>query len=243
MSLNAYGACVYLVASNKDNKMVSNLHCSKSRVSPVKVVSIPRLELCGAVLSAQLTKKVCLTLNIKITSFFYWTDSTIVLSWLNGDPSQWKPFVANRVSDVQQNTKLGTWRHVPTDQNPADLISRGVPADQLIKQNLWWHGPSWLCDSSRSLWPEDIVPEQQLVEPLERRTTVAAVSSMKSQFDILEKYSSLIKCQRIVAYCLRFWNNRKMKVRAACTKELSPAEMNSALLSMVKISQRNSIFS
>uniref|UniRef100_A0A182IEY1 Uncharacterized protein n=1 Tax=Anopheles arabiensis TaxID=7173 RepID=A0A182IEY1_ANOAR len=61
----------------------------------------------------------------------FWSDSTIVLHWLSATPSRWKTFIANRVSEIQHITHGKEWRHVPGTDNPADIISRGMDADQL----------------------------------------------------------------------------------------------------------------
>ena len=83
----AFGACVYIRSGNANGKLRSQLLCSKSRVSPVKQVSIPRLELCGAQLLARLIK-VLPILCIFIDSVHLWTDSRLVLTWLQDIPTK-----------------------------------------------------------------------------------------------------------------------------------------------------------
>jgi hypothetical protein len=92
----------------------------------VKKVTISRLELCGALLLAQLIQKTVLALNWKIDRILLWTNSTIVLSWLATSATKWKTFVANRVSQIQELTAGCKWRHVASASNLADLISRGT---------------------------------------------------------------------------------------------------------------------
>ena len=81
-SEKAYGACLYLRSVNQQGEVTTKLLCSKSRVAPVKKVTLPRLELCGALLLAQLIQKTIPALNLKIDRILLWTDSMIVLSWL-----------------------------------------------------------------------------------------------------------------------------------------------------------------
>nr|CAI5846279.1 unnamed protein product [Callosobruchus analis] len=97
----AYGACVYVKSVNNAGQSVVNLICSKSRVAPLKVLSVPRLELCGAVLATKLCDKVKLALKSDISGCYYWTDSAIVLSWVVTCPSKLKVFTANRVAEIQ----------------------------------------------------------------------------------------------------------------------------------------------
>jgi hypothetical protein len=100
----AYVACVYIRAGSTNGELHSQLLCSKSRVSPVKQVSIPRLDLCGAQLLARLIKKVLLILCVPIDSFHLWTDSELVLIWLQDIPTRWNTYVVNRVSEIQDIT-------------------------------------------------------------------------------------------------------------------------------------------
>jgi len=99
-----YGACLYLRFVNQQVEITTKLLCSKSRDAPVKKITLPKLELCGALLLAQLIQKTVLALNLKIYRILLWTDSTNVLSWLATSASKWKIFVANRVSQIQELT-------------------------------------------------------------------------------------------------------------------------------------------
>lgn len=77
-----------------------------------------------------------------------WTDSKVVLSWIKGSPSIWKMFVANRVAEIQTLTSSSNWSYCPGKDNPADLMTRGVLADQLLVNNMWLRGPTWLSNFS-----------------------------------------------------------------------------------------------
>ena len=130
-SKKAYEACLYLRSVNQQEEVTTKLLCSKSRVAPVKKVTLPRLELCGSLLLAQLIQKTIPALNLKIYRILLWTDSMIVFSWLTSSASKWKTFVANRVSHIQEVTAGCEWRHVASASNPADLISRGTNQNTL----------------------------------------------------------------------------------------------------------------
>ncbi|XP_067208447.1 uncharacterized protein [Linepithema humile] len=73
-----------------------------------------------------------------------WTDSSIVLAWLNKHPSQWKIFVAHRVAEIQSRVPDGMWHYVSTHENPADCASRGLLGTELKAHEMWWRGPTWL---------------------------------------------------------------------------------------------------
>ncbi|XP_058456567.1 uncharacterized protein LOC131433964 [Malaya genurostris] len=118
-SEHAYGACVYVRSTNKENAVKVALLTTKSKIAPLKQQTIPRLELCGALLATQLYEKVNSSLQLPIQTHF-WVDSTTVLCWLKSPPATWTTFVANRVSKIQQTTSNCTWRHVAGKENPAD---------------------------------------------------------------------------------------------------------------------------
>ncbi|GFW36480.1 pro-Pol polyprotein [Trichonephila clavipes] len=126
-----------------------NCPTSKSRVAPLKVLTLPRLELMGALLAARLAKEISRVLNEKIsTTNYFWTDSTIALSWIQGPSNRWKVFVANRVKEIRSLTDKDSWRHCAGKDNPSDLLTRGISADSLINCEKWWKGPSFLQEGN-----------------------------------------------------------------------------------------------
>ncbi|GFW07338.1 integrase catalytic domain-containing protein [Trichonephila clavipes] len=143
-SEKAYGSSIYLKSISALGEVKVCLVTSKSRVSPLKQISIPRLELCGAVLAAKLMKRVKEALNLQITAVHFWSDWTIVISWIHRESRELKTFVANRVSKIHQLSSCDQWHHIASEQNPADVLSRGLLPEELRDDSLWWHGPELL---------------------------------------------------------------------------------------------------
>ncbi|RLU22410.1 hypothetical protein DMN91_004688 [Ooceraea biroi] len=149
----AYAAAVYLRVVSRSGDVKVTLLAAKSRVAPVNSLTVPRLELCAAVLLSRLMEFVRDALEIDRSSCICWTDTIIVLAWLDCHPSHWKTFVANRVAEIRSRLPDVDWRYVPTAENPADCASQGLLGSELLSHSLWWHGPPWLRSSANS-WPQ-----------------------------------------------------------------------------------------
>ncbi|XP_072389595.1 uncharacterized protein [Diabrotica undecimpunctata] len=124
-SLQAYASCLYMRSINSDGAYTVRLLCSKTKVSPLKSVTIPRLELCAALLGAQLTNQTINAISSTVPVYM-WSDSQIVLCWIKKQPNQLQTFVSNRVAKIQNLTSNFMWSYVSTKENPADLASRGI---------------------------------------------------------------------------------------------------------------------
>ena len=140
----AYGACMYVRSIFADGSAKMSLLTSKSKLAPLHDLSIPRKELCAALLLARLTKKVVAELKMEFREVVLWCDSTIVLAWIKKPLNQLKLFVRNRITAIQDDTNGFRWEYVSSESNPADIVSRGQIPEVLKFNNLWWHGPEFL---------------------------------------------------------------------------------------------------
>ncbi|XP_076302002.1 uncharacterized protein LOC143220171 [Lasioglossum baleicum] len=206
-SERAYGAVVYLRMKTEDNRWTLTLVAAKSKVAPLQQVSLPRLELCAAHLLARLTQHITTTLHMDKTEVHLWSDSTVALGWIQGHPSRWRTYVANRVADIQRRVPEAQWHHIAGVKNPADCASRGLSPSQLLSWTLWWKGPEFLhCDAnlaSSAPVAQENLPEQR--EPIVAVVTGAAKEEEENE--TLQRFSSYTRLLRVTAWCRR-WLSR-----------------------------------
>ena len=142
-SPRTYGTFSYLCRNG-----ISTLVMSKTRVAPLKALTLPRLELIATVLGTRLARHIMDSIHIE--EVFLWTDSQIVLRWLHSSRPL-KTFTANRVREIYDLTEKRKWRYCPTAKNPADLLTRGITSKKYQTSNIWLKEPSWFTNSEK--WP------------------------------------------------------------------------------------------
>ncbi|XP_064102656.1 uncharacterized protein LOC135212813 [Macrobrachium nipponense] len=163
-------------------------------------------------------------------------DSTVALAWIKGEPNRWKTFIANRVVEIQALTPPSCWQHCPGKDNPADLISRGVYAEQLTQSEVWLVGPAWLRTSSHPS-QEGMTEGFPLEEQGEIDTVCVAVESDPPLFEF-SRWSSFLKALNVVGWVLRFVGN----CRASSLKAGGPLtyeELTKAKVKLLYYAQRD----
>ena len=151
-SATAYAAVAYLRAEY-GGKIQCSLLASKTRVSPLKPISIPRLELMAAILGLRLSKFVSEELSLKISSRTFWSDSKNVLFWINSDARKYQHFVAYRIGEILEESKISEWRWVPTRENVADEGTKWLKTPNFESNSRWFCGPQFLYEDE-TLWPK-----------------------------------------------------------------------------------------
>lgn len=250
-STQAYAVAIYLKTTFEGQVQV-NLLCAKTKVAPLKRISIPRLELMAALMLAKLVAHIKTIFRFPQAKYYYWSDSQISLAWIRDSPHKRTVFVANRITEIQLLSNLSDWYYIETKQNPSDLGTRGVLPIELPKLSLWWEGPSFLKESNKF---KVFQPDENLILPLEdekkpkrktvkhdfiqtflstKTTSLSEVSSnlTKFSFEPLNKFSMLPRLVRVTAFCLRF-----LRKNRSSHAFITPEEYENALLVLLRMVQ------
>ena len=206
-SINGVGTAVYSVV-RQENGTTQTLVAAKSRLAK-KGLTVPRLELVSAHMATNLVTNVRNAwADLKEVSIFGWLDSSVALHWILGN-GQYRQFVSNRVKKIKGHPEI-QWRYVPTNENPADIASRG---GQVTDSELWWRGPEWLSDATR--WPENPItgssPASEAEAKVIKEVLSLAQQPSKKDTDVFEElleHHDLPKSFRIQARVRRFCTGR-----------------------------------
>ena len=232
-SEKAYAGMVYLRSTDTEGHHHVTLVVAKTKVAPIRRISLPRLELCGAVILTRLVKQSREVLGIRLEDVHLWTDSTIVLAWLSCNPRRLKTYVANRVTEITDAIPPSRWRHVRSEDNPADCASRGLLPSQLTVHDLWWDGPPWVSLNHEE-WPQR---DSSNGEPDVTEEVIACVSTPTESVVSLKNYSSYNRPVRVVVWIKRFVSNCSTRGGRVTSPHLTVEELGNAEVYILKHAQ------
>ncbi|XP_055708899.1 uncharacterized protein LOC129805169 [Phlebotomus papatasi] len=221
-SEHAYSSVAYLrIVSEINSEIEVSFVCARTKVSPLKSTSIPRLELQAAVMSSRMSAAIRATLDVKIDDVVLWSDSLTVLGWIRSDSRRFKQFVGHRISEIDELTEFRQWRWVPTKLNPADLATRMVKSD-FSESSMWFCGPPFLRQLE-SGWP------REKSETIENKTNDVEVFTVMTNVEVfrgdqlmpkIERFSQWNRLIRVTAtamICAKYWLDRwKVKKSGGC---------------------------
>lgn len=208
-SETGYGTVTYLVQKNSSDQVHCSFVLGKSRVVPLKPMTIPRLELTAATLAVKVDVLLRKELQLPLSDSKFWTDSTAVLKYIANENIRFKTFVANRVATILQVSKVQQWSYVNTELNPADYASRGQKVSVFIQNEVWISGPAFLSKSEEE-WPgKPDLPEEPLTaaDPEVKKNILVNTTNVKESTDavqqLTEYFSSWIHLKKAVAWLTR----------------------------------------
>ncbi|XP_060855378.1 uncharacterized protein LOC132933060 [Metopolophium dirhodum] len=251
-SEKGYSSVVYIRCVDSTGNILVYLLTAKSKVAPLKLgkldnnLTIPRLELCGALLLAQTLHRMSITLKdiIPVIEIHAWTDSKVVLSWLTSPQSNFKIFVTNRLSKIADLLPNCQWRHVSSDLNPADCVSRGIFPSLIQNNLLYWNGPPFLLLPDH-LWPSSkitLIPPSQLPE-YKPSQCVCNIIVPDAPLEWINNFSSFTRLIRVTAWIIRFCQRTRQKrklLEPLSLEPLSREELDNAIIPLVITTQKNS---
>ncbi|XP_055714766.1 uncharacterized protein LOC129808886 [Phlebotomus papatasi] len=215
-SSSAFAAVAYLRIEDAGRVVISFVS-SRTRVAPLKAVTIPRLELQAAVLNSRLSHTLISVLDVKIDRIFHWTDSMTVLCWLRNGSRRFKQFVSHRVGEIEQLTDISSWKWVSTKDNVADLATRMTPGDY-TPESRWFRGPDFLRLSEEN-WPREKEPS----EPIDMTVSVVELVNVNYEHDVdplvpdarrFSSWTRLLRATARVRKIFKIWYEFTSKARS-----------------------------
>ncbi|XP_058827306.1 uncharacterized protein LOC131687250 [Topomyia yanbarensis] len=233
-SENGMAAVAYLRFEAKGTVECS-LVAAKTRVAPLKYLTIPRLELQASLMGARLAHSIIQGLDIDVSQCVFWTDSRNALSWICADHRRYSQFVAARVSEILDLTNASDWRWVPTKSNVADEGTKWQRRPSFTSESRWFHGPEFLWKQAEE-WPITPVRTEETAEELRAAVHIHHTAA-KPEFPV-NKFRDWKRLIRTTAYVFRFLNNvRPMKFSRICDG-LTSEEIHEAENFHIRIAQQ-----
>ena len=221
-----YGVATYIRLLNDKNDIHCCLIMGKARVAPLKVITIPRMELTAAMIAVKINQLIQKEIEYPITNTYFWTDSMSVIRYVNNESTRFHTFVANRINTIRELSDVKNWRYVATTENPADDASRGMTMEKFIRNERWFKGPDFLW-RPKSDWPYN---ETSKViyddDPEIKKIVTASIAKSCGNKDprpfldrLMNRYSDWVKLKRVVAWfqltCLNLkkWVKKRKEIR------------------------------
>lgn len=226
-SEDAFASAAYLRAEI-NGKVHCTLVMAKAKVAPLKALSVPRLELQGALIGARLAKTVRESHSLLISQLYMWTDSETVLAWIRSDHRRYRQFVAFRVGEILSKTDAADWRWIPSKQNVADEATKWGKGPCVDESSRWFRGPDFLH------LPESEWPTRRTEKPIETeeelRPCLVHREILPEEIIDFGRFSKWERLLRAVAYACRYLANirRRFLKEPLVLGSLSQQELQSA---------------
>ncbi|XP_055599354.1 uncharacterized protein LOC129748697 [Uranotaenia lowii] len=214
-SESAYACAVYLRAE-VDGGVECTLISAKAKVTPLKMLTIPRAELMAALIGSRLIDNIVKDHSLKITRRIIWTDSRTVLAWITSDLRRYNQFVSCRIGEIIEKTNPSEWRWIPSKLNVADDATKWGAGPDMAAASRWWSGPKFLYESEEN-WPAQETVSQEPTEELRvsKREVVGAHREVDSWTWRID-WANFSRWNRLVhtfAYVYRYVGNLGREAR------------------------------
>ena len=226
-STNAYGACAYARWKLTTGEFDSHLIISKNRLTPVKKISIDRIELCGAVLSSRLKTTITSHCRYKFERIIYIVDSQIVHAMIQKENYGYNTFAAVRVGEIQENTDPENWYWTESKNNIADWLTRGKKSNEIGMYTLWQKGPDFL-KLPESAWPITRTYTQQHANVITHTKPDEAVNDSLAKRINIDRFSTYNKLIHTTARILAMYNKTHKMTFKNASRPLTPDDISKA---------------
>ena len=227
-SEQAFAAAGYLRLEGESGRRTV-LVMAKSKVAPVKQLTIPKLELQAAVMGSRLAQTIIDLHTLKICKRVFWTDSQTVVKWIRSEARKHPPFVINRISEILDTTAVEEWRWVPTKQNVADDATRDTNHIEITSSSRWYNGPEFLALDEDD-WPK---------EKLSAESEVSLIMMDRQKLIDFFRFSSWTRLIRTMARVCRFADKCRRRGEPG---ELTALEISRGEIEVLKTSQAESFW-
>lgn len=241
-SSQGYGAVSYLRQIDAHGEVHCSLIMAKSRLAPLKAMTIPRMELSAAVLATRLDRMIRQEVGIVIHSSTFWTDSTCVLRYIENKDKRFQIFVANRVSAILDQSTAEQWRYVEGTLNPADEASRGMTVDELLINERWKQGPPFM-KKTEQFWPQrpESLGEVFDNDPEVKKAaeTFASKTNVTYHYigNAIEKISSWSRLKRVIAWILRYKDILRNRSQHGNTNKTIKLQLDNSTITPLSVSE------
>ena len=237
-SEKAFAAVTY-VRINDKGTITCHILMAKSRVAPLKRLTLPRLELQGAIIAVRMKETIVEEMDVKFSSIRFWTDSSLNLRYINNESKRFKVFVANRVAEIRNHSEPEQWHFIPGKTNPVDIATQGeIEDNEAIR--CWFSGPEFLM-KDESEWPKtELTPLSPTDKEIKKQKLVCKLTCSTPAIQF-ERFSSWKRLIRTLAWVMVFFKPSKQNPNISKKTDLTLEEENIGLRTTLRLIQ-NEVF-
>ncbi|KAI4894290.1 hypothetical protein NFI96_004725 [Prochilodus magdalenae] len=244
-SVKAIAAVAYLKVVDDNSAIHVGFIMGKTKLAPMAVQTVPRLELGAAVLAVEIAELVSGELDVKLDDMRFYTDSKVVLGYIHNVARRFYVYVSNRVERIRKFSTPEQWHYVPTSQNPADVATRSVPAALLSNTN-WLTGPKFLLLPTEDI---SVKTSYELVDPeldIDVRSHLTKYNNTSLGCQRFERFSTWQSLVRGIATLIHIIETTKAKNTKQdsicrgwhqCLKAHSPDNLSKAKQVVIRCAQ------
>ena len=207
-SKSAYGTCAYIRWERVEDKACASLMAAKGKVAPIKIITLPRLELCGAILAKRLyvfIKKEC---RFEFSKIVFVVDSEIVQSMTQKDSYGFKTFASTRIGEIQESTSKDWWAWTTSENNISDWMTRPKKPEDLDENSTWQLGPAWLQLPEKE-WPITFKASNVTVPDEIKLTFAGLIARNEASAIDINRFSKFKRLINVTARVLSVFNSYK----------------------------------